>query len=148
MAVAALRSAFDMFRQDLEALPEEAYDRCFGGKARTVADIVHEVNLVNDHVRATVLGEPLFDWPDGWITAPEGQRTKETVMAAFDASADMAVAAFDNMDGNQFTTPLEADEPRSAPRDRLRFLQIHCFYHMGQLNFVQTLLGDSEMHWG
>lgn len=147
IAVEALRSAFRMFRQDLDALPEDAFDRCCGGKARTVADIVHEVNLVNDHVRATVCGEPLFDWPEAWITAPENQRTKATVMAAFDASADKAVAAFEGMDGDRFMTPMEPEDPKSAPLGHLRFLLMHCFYHSGQLNFIQTLLGDDAMHW-
>lgn len=147
VAVDALRSAFHMFRQDLEALPDGAYDRCFGGKARTVADIVHEVNLVNDHVRATVCGAPLFEWPNRWITAPENQRTKAAVMAAFDASAEKAVAAFDGIAADRFMTPMDPEDPKSAPLGRLRFLLMHCFYHSGQLNFIQTLLGDDAMHW-
>ncbi len=39
-----------MFLQDLEALPESAFEASFGGVTRTIPDIVYEVNLVNDHV--------------------------------------------------------------------------------------------------
>ena len=60
-AISSLRSAFRVFLQDLEALPEEAFTTSQGGKARTVADLVYEVNLVNDRIGLTLRGEPLFD---------------------------------------------------------------------------------------
>lgn len=32
--------------------------------------------------------------------------------------------------------------------ERCRFIALHVWYHSGQLNFIQTLLGDDDWHWG
>lgn len=31
--------------------------------------------------------------------------------------------------------------------ERLRFIGLHTWYHSGQLNYMQTLLGASAWHW-
>src|SRR5471032_2085073 len=87
IALGGLKGAFGLLTKDLNAMPEDSFDKCFGGKARTVADIIYEVNLVNDHIGLTIRGEELFDWPEGWLKAPENLRTKEAVIASFKASA-------------------------------------------------------------
>src|SRR5579862_7911163 len=89
----ALKGACSILLQDLQALPEDAFDKSFGPKCRTVADIVYEINLVNDHVGMTIRGEEPFAWPDeGWIRAPEGFRTKEAVVSGFQKSSEKIVA--------------------------------------------------------
>jgi hypothetical protein len=147
MAMASLKSAFGMFLKDLEALPEEGFDRCFGGKARTVADIVHEVNMVNDHIGLTIRGEDLFPWPEGWITAPEEQRTKATVIEAFKTSSERIVATVQDFSEEQMAEPITTEHGETNRYERCRFMALHAWYHSGQLNFIQTLLGDDGWHW-
>src|ERR1051325_9719055 len=86
IALNMLKGSVHLLTKDLEALPEEAFDRSFGPACRTVADLVYEVNMVNNHIGLTIRGEELFVWPDGWIKAPENLRTKEAVIAGFNAS--------------------------------------------------------------
>jgi hypothetical protein len=31
--------------------------------------------------------------------------------------------------------------------DHCRSMTVHLWYHSGQLNFIQTLIGDSDIHW-
>jgi hypothetical protein len=93
-----LRNACRLFLQDLEALPDEAFDRSFGPKTRTVADIVYEVNLVNDHVGMIMRGEEPFDWPEGgFIRAPEEARSKTAVVEGFRRSAERIVATAEGL---------------------------------------------------
>lgn len=73
-------------------MPEEAFTKDLGGKARTVADVVFEVNLVNDHVGMVRRGEERFAWPEGgWIRAPAEFGTKAEVVAAFERSSERIV---------------------------------------------------------
>ena len=96
--VNGLKFGCQMIRQDLEALPEEAFNKGFGGTSRTVADFIYEVTLVNDHVGMVVRGEDAFDWPEGgWIMAPENFRTKEQVLGGFNKSSDTILATAENM---------------------------------------------------
>jgi hypothetical protein len=142
-----LEGAFGVFRKDLVALPEEAYTKKFNAAARTVCDIVYECNLVNDHIGLTMRGEPLFDWPEGWVTAPDDFQTKEAVLAAFDASAKMFMDTVAGYTQEEMVAPLKSDDSVTDRFERCRFVALHLWYHSGQLNFIQTLLGDDVFHW-
>jgi len=137
-----------LFTKDLNALPESVFDRKLGGTARTVADIVYEVNLVNDHVGLTIRGEELFPWPDGgWITAPEHLRTKDVVLESFRDSSAKIIATARGFSEAELDESVVTEQGEKTRRERIRFLTLHLWYHCGQLNFIQTLLGDGEWHW-
>ena len=147
-AVAGLKSVYRLFTADLNALPAEAFDQSFGPKTRTVADITFEVTLVNDHIGMVVRNEPAFEWPDGsWIVAPDHLRTKEAVMAHFDQSFLRTIETFEALDESDFATTVETEHGPSTRLERCRFIAAHTWYHSGQLNFIQTLLGDDGWHW-
>jgi len=135
------------FRQDLDALPPEAFEKKFGGKARTVADYVYEVNLVNDHIRLTITNQDLFPFSEGWLYAPEGQRSKEEVIGAFDQSSEKFVEAINGFTEDQMLEPIKSDDEETTRAERCRFVCWHLAYHSGQINYVQTLLGDDGWHW-
>jgi uncharacterized damage-inducible protein DinB len=143
----SLTSAFRNFRLDLESLPEDVFARSLGGKARTVADIVYEVNLVNDDIVRNIQGEKPMDWPEGWVTAPPELQAKEAVIAAFDASRDRVMALFESLTSEDMERAVVTEHGRTTPFERGRFIVLHVFYHSGQLNFIQTLLGDDGWHW-
>lgn len=147
MAVKGLARAIDHFAKDLDALPEDAFDRCFGGKARTVADIVHEVNLVNDDVVRSLRGEPMMDWPEGWVTAPADQRTKATVTEAFARSSQQALDLANSLTEADMARPIKTEHGETHAFERVRFMATHVMYHSAQLNYIQTLLGDDGWHW-
>jgi hypothetical protein len=143
-----LRGACEMFLKDLEALPEEAFTKSFGGTARTVADIVYEVNLVNDHVGMVLRGEEPFVWPHGaWIKAPEDFQTKETVIAGFKKSSEKIVATAEAFTEEEMEATVETEHGPRTRFARCQFMTLHIWFHLGQLNFIQTLLGDDVWHW-
>ena len=143
-----LAIALRLFAKDLDALPESAFDHHFGGSARTVADIVYEVNMVNDHIGLTIRGEELFPWPDGgWITAPEHLRTKDVVLESFRVSSAKIVETAKGFTESELDEIVVTEQGEKTRRERIRFITLHLWYHCGQLNFMQSLLGDSEWHW-
>lgn len=147
-AVSGLKGICKLFIKDLDSLPEDAFCKQLGPKARTVADIVYEVNLVNDHVGMVIRGEDPFPWPEGdWIRAPAGFDTKEKVIAAFKASSDRFLSTAEALSPDQFEDSIKTDEGVTTRFDRCRFVTLHMWYHSGQLNFIQTLLGDDAWHW-
>ena len=143
----SLQTSCKMFLQDLQALPEEAFDKSFGPKTRTVADIVYEVNMVNDHVGMVLRGEEPFVWPDGWITAPEGFRSKSVVIESFEAATDRILGTIAGYTDAEMETSVETEDGTTTRSERARFMALHLWYHSGQLNFIQTLLGDDGWHW-
>lgn len=147
-ALKAFSQASTMIQKDLQALPESAFTHHFGGTSRTVADIVHEINLVNQHITMILRGEEPFEWPDGgWITAPPDFNSKDAIIAAFNETCQMVMATAESFpeDGKEETV---TDEHGVHTRyDRIRFMAFHMAYHSGQFNFMQTLLGDDKWNW-
>lgn len=144
----SFKGASEIFLKDLQALPEDAFDHRFGGTARTVADIVYEVNLVNDHIGMVLRGEEPFAWPDGgWIKAPEGFRGKEAVVAAFETSSNRILATIEGFSEADLEATVETEHGARTRFQRCQFMALHLWYHSGQLNFMQTLLGDDAWHW-
>ncbi|MEQ1932723.1 MAG: DinB family protein [Fimbriimonadaceae bacterium] len=147
-AAKSLKGACKVFLQDLQALPEEAFDKSFGPKTRTVADIVFEVNLVNDHACLVIQGEVPFTWPDeGWIKAPEDLRTKEVVIASFEKASGQAMSIAESLSQEQIEEGIQEDGHETTRESKIRFMALHLWYHSGQLNFIQTLLGDDGWNW-
>ncbi|MCW5936195.1 MAG: DinB family protein [Fimbriimonadaceae bacterium] len=144
----SLSRAFQVFRQDLEALPEDVFDRHLGGKARTVADIAYEVNLVNDDVAASMRGEPSSDWPEGWQRAPDGLKSKQSVLDALGASSAKILSQVGAYSEEDLMAPVTTEHGETTRQERCRFMVLHMWYHSGQLNFIQTLLGEDAWHWG
>ncbi len=147
-AARVLKNAFKLFLQDLQALPEDACDKSFGKATRTVADIVYEVNLVNDHVGMVIRGEKPFDWPeDGWIKAPEDFRTKEAVVGGFEKSSAKILETVSAYSDEELAAKFKTEDGETTRDERCRFMTLHLWYHSGQLNYIQTLLGDDAWHW-
>lgn len=147
-AVKGFRGARDIFLKDLQALPEEAFFKSFGEACRTVADIVYEVNLVNEHVTLAIREEEQFPWPDEqWIKAPPGLDSKDAIIASFVNSTENVLATLDGYSEAEYETPIREEDGETTRFERCRFMTLHLWYHSGQLNFIQTLMGDSEWHW-
>lgn len=147
-AVRTFTRACDLLLKDLEALPETAFGQKFGNEARTVADITYEVILVNRHVGITLRKEEPFAWPDdGWITAPEGCRTKEECMSAFQSMKDELLQTLESLKIRSMDEAIQTETGESTIYAQCNFMCLHMWYHSGQLNFIQTLLGDKEWHW-
>lgn len=144
----SLRRACAIFTQDLEALPESAFTQKFGPKTRAVADIVHEVNLVNDHIGQALRGEPQFEWPtEGWIVAPPEMNNKSAVLEAWQISSTRILEIAESYSAQDLLGKVLTEQSETQRGERLRFMTLHIWYHSGQLNFIQTLLGDDGWHW-
>jgi hypothetical protein len=142
-----LKGACSLFLQDLEALPKDAFCKGFGGTTRTVADIVHEVNLVSDHVGMVIRNEEPFDWPEGWVVAPQDLNTKELVIEAFRTSSEKILATVGALSIEELESTVQTENGERSRFQRFQFLTNHLWYHSGQLNYIQTLLGDDGWHW-
>jgi len=147
IALNGLKSALGAMRQDIEAVPDDVWAKNLGGKARSAADIVYEVCLVNDHFGLTLRGEPLFDWPDGWVVAPEEWRSKADALPLFDASVAKILATIESFPADSMETKVQTEHGETDRFERCRFMTLHAWYHSGQLNYIQTLAGDDAWHW-
>ena len=102
---------------------------------------------MDKHICQGVRGEVQFEWVDGWLKAPDSWKTKDDVVAAFTASSEQVIKTFEDMSLEELEAPYEDDGKMTTRIERCRFITFHTDYHSGQLNFIQSLLGDDTFHW-
>lgn len=143
----SVAQALRAFEQDLEALPGEAFTQEFGGTARRVCDISHEIVLVNDKICQLLRGETVDSWPESWVVAPEGLESKAETLAGYREGRDRVLATIDALTEAQMLEPMPSERGETNRFKRCEFMALHVWYHSGQLNYIQTLLGDGGWHW-
>lgn len=141
-------AAVSAYLDDLAALDDVKLGSSFGGVARTAFDFTYEVSYVHRRFAKRIRGETPEPMPDGWMVAPDEFRKKDSAMAEFRAAADDLVSAWRDLDAAEVarSIPLPSGES-TYPADLMALATYHCGYHDAQLNYIQALHGDGEMHW-
>ncbi len=57
------------------------------------------------------------------------------------------MATVEGMSSEELNATILTEEGETTRFERCRFMTLHVWYHSGQLNFIQTLLGDDAWHW-
>ncbi len=133
-----------LYVKDLEALPEAEG----GSGPRKAIDFTHEVAVVNRRIAARIRREDPGAWPfEGWAKAPADRATKPDAVEDFRSSVADLKDALDGLTDEQLTELMPMGEKESTPMEQIVFASVHMAYHMGQLNYIQQLAGDMEVHW-
>ncbi len=148
-AVKAIEQASKVYLNDLEAMTERQLLESAGGNARVPVDFTFEVALINRRIAARLAGQepPAMPEVDGWLVAPDELRSKQGISlylkSACEELTEAAKAIPEAESGKMVGTP-GSERPAFA---LAQFAAMHTMYHDAQLNFIQSLNGDLEMHW-
>ncbi|HLO98381.1 MAG TPA: hypothetical protein VK171_07295, partial [Fimbriimonas sp.] len=129
---------------DINAIPDDKWTSTFGGVSTSAMDAARDaVNLLL-WATETIKG--------GTGASMEGLSvdcsTKANAVAALASAGEgfcAALAAASDETLNTIATP-----PWQMPAPIFMLAQIavsHVWYHDGQLNYIQMLLGDEKVHW-
>lgn len=125
-------------------VPADKYNWSPGGAARTAAQILLECAGGNHMLAAIIRGEKPAQRDPG--VTPEALtfgKAKELLEASF-AVLD---AAIDSVADKDLTGMITLPWGATMPLEGVIFLPgTHMQYHNGQLNYIQTILGDATPH--
>lgn len=142
------RRVAGMYVKDLRALSDEGFAKPFGSKTRSAQDFSAEVAGFNGMV-ASIIGGEKFEMPSDERRAAytASLDTRDKAIAAVQASAEALAKAIET-GGDNLTVMTQA--PWGEPLSVFQLATIavnHMMYHDGQLNFLQSLHGDDQIHW-
>lgn len=144
-----ISGARDRYLQDLEALDESVLRSSPGGTARTPYDFTYEVAYVNRRAAARMRGEDPGPFSsDGWMRAPEECQSKARIVQDLTESANEVLAAWEALPDTELDRKISVPNGETSPFDLASLCAMHMNYHDAQLNYLQSLMGDDEMHWG
>ncbi len=138
-----ISGARDSYMKDLEALSPELLASKPGQSTRSAYDYTYEVAVVNHRLAKRLRGETPEKLGEGWMMVPAEMHDKAKIQAEFTASMDDVLAAWDALSDEQVAN-FEGDY---APIKLAGFCTLHASYHDAQLNMLQSMAGDAEVHW-
>lgn len=137
-----------LYAKDLEAMTGEML-AFKSGKSRSGFDLTYEVVALHRLVIAGATGTTLpRSRPEGWMTAPESYASKEVAIADFKASIEELMEAVRGASPERLDAIVESPLGPLPVSRLVGIVPMHIMYHSGQLNYIQTLHGDDELHWG
>jgi hypothetical protein len=142
-----MKATCEDFVNDLKALSNDDLQFSPDPAARTPFDISYEVALINRRLAKRMSGGTPDPLPQGWIKAPDGYTDKDKAIEDVEAACADLLAAWENTPDDELLRVIPLASGETNPFD-LMFLGVyHTGYHDAQLNYIQTALGDSKMHW-
>ena len=142
------RNCAEFYAKDLNALPEGAYSQPYREGARTIQEVTAEVCDFNQYMVSALKGQP---------KAPPTEDERKAFAASLDTPEKGAAAVRES--ANAMADALIAgrdslSEMMAAPwgTEISKFGMAliatnHIMYHDAQINYLQSLHGDQEMHW-
>lgn len=138
-----------MYVADLKALDETAISASAGGAARTAQEFTAEVAGFNLMVAQKLRGEDAPSRTDEERAAFTALfSNKEECISRLSSSSEELASAIEFASEESMTETVELPWGETMSKWALANLCAnHIFYHDGQLNIIQSLKGDAEMHW-
>ena len=133
---------------DINAIAADKRSECPGGSARSPLYIVAECASVNGLIAKMLRGEqverPSSEQAEAFMKTFD---TTDKALAFLHQETESLLSAIDAMDESTLGDTVQTPLGERTLFGLASIAGIHMGYHDGQLNYIQTLYGDSEMHW-
>ena len=144
-----LQGLTGMYVADITAIPDDKLDWCPGGCARTAKSITTEVIGMCYYTAAILKGqEPSMEEMEAMSSNLGDLDTKAKMIDAFQAGTKAMSEALATADSETLNKVITPPWQMDAPVYMIAQIMVnHIWYHDGQLNYIQALLGDEKVHW-
>jgi len=148
-AIGAMEQAASLYLKDLDAMSEAQLLESAGGSARVAVDFTYEVALINRRIASRLLDiePPALPDDDGWMVAPSELRSKSEICGFLRSACVELTEAAKSLPECESGKMIGAPGSERPAFGMVQFAAMHTMYHDAQLNFIQSLQGDLEMHW-
>lgn len=138
-----------LFGADLRAMSHDDLAANCGGASRSGYDFLYELTGFFTTFAGLLSNGPSdIEGPQGgWVRAPEEFQVKESAIQAMDAAADHFASVIKNYEGDFTTDVFPSPVGPFTPLGMANMAVSHLMYHSGQLNYIQTVRGDTDFHW-
>ncbi|HZH97719.1 MAG TPA: DinB family protein [Fimbriimonadaceae bacterium] len=139
----------DMTSKDIRAIPADKWTSSFGGCTRPANELVADAIWLLNWCTGALRGEATATEENDGMKQIAAQLTDaDTACAQLGEAAQAFAAALKAADDDRLNSMVTAPWQMSAPLFMLAQIAVsHIWYHDGQLNYIQCLLGDEKVHW-
>src|SRR5579862_9382350 len=144
-----LKGVTSMFAADINAIPDDKWTGTFGGCTRPTneltADAVSLILWCTEAIKGNLGGDSEGSMMKALTTE---FASKAVAIAKLTEATDALAAALATASDETLNTVVTPPWQMPAPLFIIAQITVsHIWYHDGQLNYVQCLLGDDKIHW-
>ncbi len=143
-----LQGLASMYTVDIEAIPEDQWTKSFGGVTRNAGDLTADTVALMEWTTEAIKGNVL-PMDEGFHKQYTEQcSTRAGATALLNQSVEKFQAALNSASDETLNSKIMAPWGMETPVFILANVAVsHVWYHDGQLNYIQCLLGDEKVHW-
>lgn len=143
----ATREQTRLLNVAMDCLPEDKHNWCPSGCAKTPLQIYGECAGIYAWAAHFLSGKQPVEW-ETFMSRFRGTAALGEARVLMEQAEQQLHDALDNVDEANLQDEVEPGFGLRMTLGQYIFLpSYHTCYHVGQLNYVQTLLGDAEMHF-
>ena len=143
-----LEDAAKCYVSDLNAMSEQLLQKSPGGTARTPYDFTYEVAYVNQRISKRLAGSEVEPWdPREWLKAPSKFQTRASAIESIESSVKQILNAWSAIPPSEVNKSITVPSGETTPIELISLAATHLMYHDAQMNYLQTLESDGEVHW-
>lgn len=142
-----IQGGLSSYVNDLKCMSDEQLRKKVGS-ARSGYDFTYEIVIVNELMAHRLNGtnaEPFN--PTEWVVAPEEFCETEVAITRVQESTANVLEAWNKFPIESVNEPLPTSQNGSSAIGVVNMVATHLAYHDAQLNFIQAIDGDGEVHW-
>ena len=144
-----LMALADMTKKDIRAIPDDQWNATHGGCSKSASSAIADTIGMLDWTTEALKGN-VAEVEGSYISEQlkSDCSTKDGASAKLDATAQAFAAALGSATDESLNAIVTPPWKMDAPLFMLAQIAVsHVWYHDGQLNYIQSLLGDGEVHW-
>ncbi|MBX3114121.1 MAG: DinB family protein [Fimbriimonadaceae bacterium] len=135
-------------QKDISHLPAGKEGEGCGGCTRSGLAIMAECAVFTDMTTKILKGESVAFQPGMFDEMTAKVTSKEIASEELNKSFDAFKAQIESMSEADLAEQTTAPWGEPMPKAKLAaFTAAHTFYHDGQLNYIQAIHGDDQVHW-
>lgn len=138
-----------MYASDINAIPEDKWNASFGGCTRPASELTADALSLMIWTTEALKGniEPEYG-PENLDQVKVDCQTKASALAKLTSVVEGFSAALANASDESLNAIVTPPWQMDAPLFMIAQIAVsHLWYHDGQLNYIQSLLGDDKVHW-
>lgn len=138
-----------MIQADIQAIPDDKWTATYGGCTKCARDLTADAIAMLDWTTEALKGHPVLT-EESYVTEQiKGDvATKDAACAKIKQSSEAFVAALGAASDEALNAMVTPPWRMDAPLFMIAQIAVsHIWYHDGQLNYIQCLLGDDQIHW-
>jgi hypothetical protein len=144
-----LKGLTSMYAADINAIPDDKWTATFGGCTRAPNVLTADAISMLQWCTEALKGNLVSDSEGTMLKALEAEiSTKGSAIAKLTEAAGAFTEALTSASDETLNAEVMAPWGMPAPLYTLAQIAVsHIWYHDGQLNYIQCLLGDEKVHW-